>query len=113
MIIHQRLLNLFNSFKSDAHPMAILIGVVGSLSAFDSFTSSYDMTPEDRNTTAIRIIAKMPMIAAAAYRTSRGLPIVEPKAEYGYLENFLRMMFKDPMRSWKDTPRRKEILESF
>lgn len=93
--------------------MAILVGVVGSLSAFASFTSSYEMSLDDRNTTAIRIIAKMPMIAAIAYRTSMGLPVIFPKAEYGYVENFLRMMFKNPMKPWKETPYREEIVSNF
>ena len=109
MMLHKKILNLYTSYKHSAHPMAILVGVVGSLSAFDKFTSSYEMTVEDRHTVATRLVAKMPMIAAAAYRTSRGLPIVQPKQKYGYVENFIRMMFKDPMGKWKDQRNEKMI----
>jgi len=79
MMLHQKILNLYPNYKHNAHPMAILVGVVGSLGAFDNFTSSYEMTVKDRHTIATKLVAKMPMIAAAAYRTSRGLPIVQPK----------------------------------
>ena len=76
--------------------MAIMCGVVGALSAFyhedvNVMDSAY------RETVMIRMIAKMPTIAAAAYRTSIGLPIVTPKNKYGYIENFLYMMFSNPL----------------
>lgn len=100
MIIHDRLINLLKSYKSSAHPMAILMGVVGSLSAFDKHTSSYDLGKEDQEAVMTRLLAKIPTIAAMAYRTSRGLPLVSPKMKYGFVENFMRMMFKDPMRRW-------------
>lgn len=100
MIVHEKIIDLFKSYKANSHPMAIMVGVVGSISAFDDHTNSYDMSEEDRINTCIRLIAKIPFIAAVAYRTSHGLPIVMPKAKYGFVENFLRMMFKDPLRPW-------------
>lgn len=59
------------------------------------------MTEKDRHSTMIKMIAKMPTIAAIAYRTSLGLPIVTPSVKYGYVENFLMMMFKDPAKPWE------------
>lgn len=70
MVIHDNLIDFYKSFKSGSHPMAIMVGVVGALSAFDSVTNSYDMTEEHREGTCIKLIAKMPMIAAIAFRTS-------------------------------------------
>jgi citrate synthase len=76
--------------------MAIMVGVVGALSAF--LHSDYDLNKEqDRHELAIKLIAKMPTLAAYAYRTSMGLPVVKPKKHYGYMKNFLYMMFSNPM----------------
>lgn len=78
--------------------MAIMVGVVGALSAF--MHSDYDLfNPHDRQELAIKLIAKMPTLAAYAYRTAMGLPLVYPKKEYGYMKNFLYMMFSNPMTS--------------
>ncbi len=75
--------------------MAILTGVVGALSAFEN---NIDVNnPYNREYVAIRIIAKMPTLAAISFRKARGLPIVYPKAEYSYIQNFLYMMFSNPM----------------
>jgi citrate synthase len=68
MLIHSKLIEFYNSFKSEAHPMAIMMGVVGALSAFDKKSNSYDMTTKEREDICIKLIAKMPMIAAYAYR---------------------------------------------
>ena len=70
MVIHDRLIDFFKSFKAGSHPMAIMVGVVGALSAFDSVTNSYDMPEEHRESTCMKLIAKIPMIAAIAFRTS-------------------------------------------
>jgi citrate synthase len=78
--------------------MAILTGVVGALSAFDDVKQEknhYD--PTEVEITKIKIIAKMPTIAAISFRTAMGLPIVYPKKEYSYIENFLYMLFSNPM----------------
>lgn len=96
MVIHEKLTNFYKGFESNAHPMAIMVGVVGALSAF--FNDDLDISnPLDRELAAIRIVAKMPMIAALAFRTSMGLPIVYPKKELGFSENFLYMLYKDPI----------------
>jgi len=96
MIIHDKLTSFYKGFNSDAHPMAIMVGVVGALSAF--FNEGLDiLNPLDRELAAIRIVAKMPMIAALAFRTSMGLPIVYPNNELSYSENFLNMLYSNPM----------------
>jgi citrate synthase len=96
MCIHSRLIDFYSSFQQGAHPMAIMVGVVGALSAFLDEKKDYDDIIE-REKAAIKIVAKFPMIAAVAYRTAYGLPIVFPKKKYSYVENFLYMMFSDPM----------------
>ena len=94
MCIHENMINFYQSFEKDSHPMAIMVGLVGSMSGFMKETN-YAKNEYQRKITAIKIISKMPMIAALAFRTSRGLPIVYPKKKYGYIENLLRMMFKN------------------
>lgn len=100
MCIHQNMLNFYKSFEKDSHPMAIMVGMVGALSAFNKETK-YAKDEYQRQITAIKLISKIPMIAAMAFRTSRGLPIIYPKKKYGYIENFLRMMFKNTLTPWK------------
>lgn len=104
MLIHEKLIDFFKSFKAGSHPMAIMVGVVGALSAFDSVTNSYDMSEQHRESTCVKLIARMPTIAALTFRTSMGLPVVYPEAKYSFVENFLRMMFKDPMKEWEPNP---------
>ena len=96
MCIHEKLIDFYGSFQQGAHPMAIMVGVVGALSAFLNENKNYD-DPAERELAAIKIVAKFPMIAAVAYRTAYGLPIVFPKKKYSYVKNFLYMMFSDPM----------------
>ena len=96
MCIHEKLIDFYRSFQQGAHPMAIMCGVVGALSAF--FHEDVDVANcAQREAAAIKIVAKFPMIAAVAYRTAYGLPVVLPKKRLGYVENFLYMMFSDPM----------------
>ena len=76
--------------------MAIMVGVVGALSAF-IHTDCNLFDADVRQELAIKLIAKMPTLAAYAYRTSMGLPIVYPKKKFGYMKNFLYMMFSNPM----------------
>jgi len=95
MCIHENLVSFYKSFTSSAHPMAIMVGVVGALSAFMPTQTNMDKAQRER--VVIQIVAKMPMIAAVAYRTSMGLPVVHPKREYSFTKNFLYMMFADPM----------------
>jgi len=96
MLVHEQLINFYKGFQAGAHPMAIMVGVVGALSAF--FHDEIDVKDAvQREIAAIRLVAKFPMIAAIAYRTAMGLPIVYPKKNLTYTENFLYMMFQDPM----------------
>jgi len=91
-ILHVSLRNFIEGFSYDAHPMAMLVGVVGSLSAFYHSDSNME-DPEHRRDCAVRMIAKMPTIAAASFRHSVGKPFVYPRLDLSYCENFLNMMF--------------------
>ena len=94
-MVHEQLKNFFNGFRRDAHPMAIMCGVVGALSAF--YHDSLDINdPHHREVSAIRLIAKMPTIAAMAHKYSTGQPIMYPRNDLTYAENFLHMMFNTP-----------------
>lgn len=95
MIIHEKLITFYKGFEVNAHPMAIMVGVVGALSAFfeESFSISNAL---DREIAAIKIVGKMPMIAALAFRTAMGLPVVYPRKDLTYAENFLYMVYSDP-----------------
>jgi citrate synthase len=102
-MVHDQLTRFYNGFRRDAHPMAVLVGVVGGLSAF--YHDSLDISnPEHRMTAAIRLIAKMPTIVAMAYRYNSGLPFMYPKNEYDYATNFLYMMFANPCEEFKPNP---------
>jgi len=94
-MVHEQLRNFFNGFRRDAHPMAIMVGVVGALSAF--YHDSLNIhNPEHRKIAATRLIAKMPTIAAMCYKYSIGQPFVYPQNQLSYAENFLYMMFGVP-----------------
>lgn len=94
-MVHEQLKNFFNGFRRDAHPMAIMCGVVGALSAF--YHDSLDITnARHREITAHRLIAKMPTIAAMCYKYSQGQPFVYPRNNLSFSENFLHMMFSTP-----------------
>ena len=94
-MMHESLKNFLGGFHHDAHPMAMLCGSIASLSAF--YHDNLDLDdPEQRHLAAIRLIAKMPTIAAAAYRYSIGWPIRYPRNNLGYVDRFLHMMFEVP-----------------
>lgn len=94
-MVHEQLRLFFNGFRRDAHPMAIMCGVVGALSAF--FHDSMDIhNPEHRVISAHRLIAKMPTLAAMVYKYSMGQPFMYPRNDLSYAENFLHMMFNTP-----------------
>jgi len=102
-MVHDQLTRFYNGFRRDAHPMAVLVGVVGGLSAF--YHDSLDITnPEHRMVAAIRLIAKMPTVVAMAYRYNSGLPFMYPKNEYDYATNFLYQMFANPCEEYKPNP---------
>jgi len=93
--VHDQLRKFFEGFRRDAHPMAIMVGVVGALSAF--YHDKLDISDEDhREITAIRLIAKMPTLAAMSYKYSQGEPFMYPRNDFSYAENFLYMMFATP-----------------
>jgi len=99
-MMNENLKDFLNGFHYDAHPMAILCGVVGSLSAF--YHDSIDVNdPRYREVSAHRLIAKVPTIAAAAYKHSVGEPIIYPQNDLRYAANFLRMMFATPCTDYK------------
>lgn len=94
-MVHEQIHQFFNGFRRDAHPMAVMVGVVGALSAF--YHDSLDINkPEDRMTSAYRLIAKMPTLAAMCYKYSIGQPFVYPDNNLDYAQNFLHMMFGVP-----------------
>jgi len=100
---HEQLNHFFNGFRRDAHPMAVMVGVVGALSAF--YHDSTDITdPHQRMVASRRLIAKMPTIAAMAYKYSIGQPFVYPHNDKSYAENFLYMTFGVPCEEFKISP---------
>jgi len=102
-MVHEQIRNFFNGFRRDAHPMAIMVGVVGALSAF--YHDTLDIkNPEYRTISALRLIAKMPTIAAMCYKYSIGQPFMQPKNELSYAENFLYMMFATPCEEMELNP---------
>lgn len=102
-MIHEQVTRFYQGFRRDAHPMAIICGVVGALSAF--YHDSLDISdPHHRMISQHRMIAKMPTIAAWAYKYSVGQPFVYPKNGLSYAENFLRMMFATPCEDYKVSP---------
>lgn len=94
-MVHEQIRTFFNGFRRDAHPMAIMCGVVGALSAF--YHDSTDISdPQHRDIAAFRLIAKMPTIAAMSYKFSIGQPFMYPDNSLDYAANFLHMMFGNP-----------------
>jgi citrate synthase len=102
-MLHEQFDRFFQGFRRDAHPMAIMTGAVGALSAFyhDSLDTS---DPQQRMISAHRLIAKIPTIAARAYKYFVGQPFVSPRNDLGYAENFLRMCFAVPAEDWVPNP---------
>ena len=102
-MLHEQLRRFYDGFRRDAHPMAIMCGVVGALSAF--YHDSLDINdPEHRRISAFRLIAKVPTIAAWAYKYSIGQPFMYPKNDLGYAENFLYMMGAVPAEPYHVNP---------
>ncbi|MCC3306097.1 citrate synthase [Sneathiella sp. HT1-7] len=102
-MLHEQLTQFYRGFRRDAHPMAVMVGVVGALSAF--YHDSTDITdPTQRMIASYRLIAKMPTIAAMAYKYSVGQPFIYPSNEMSYAENFLHMTFSVPAERYKLSP---------
>jgi citrate synthase len=102
-MLHEQLMQFYRGFRRDAHPMAIMCGVVGALSAF--YHDSTDIAdPDHRRISSHRLLAKMPTIAAAAYKYSVGQPFVYPDNSLSYTGNFLRMTFGVPAEKYEVNP---------
>ncbi|MDX1949862.1 MAG: citrate synthase [Rickettsiales bacterium] len=99
-MVHEQLRNLYSGFPRRAHPMAILVGAVASLSAF--YHDSLDINdPKQREVASIRMVSKMPTLTAMAYKYSVGQPFMYPQNHLSYAENFLHMMFAVPCEQYK------------
>ena len=102
-MLHEQMTGFFRGFRRDAHPMAIMVGVVGAMSAF--YHDSTDISdPRQREIASHRLIAKMPTIAAWAYKYSIGQPFVYPRNDLDYASNFLRMCFAVPAEDYEVNP---------
>ena len=102
-MVHEQLTWFFRGFRRDAHPMAMMVGVVGALSAF--YQDSLEIAdPEHRKVAIYRLISKIPTIAAMCYRYSNGLPFNFPRNDLSYAANFMHMMFATPCEEYKPNP---------
>ncbi|MBN9461962.1 MAG: citrate (Si)-synthase [Burkholderiales bacterium] len=102
-MVHEQMTRFLQGFRRDAHPMAVLVGMVGALSAF--YHDSLDINdPEHRFISAIRLIAKMPTLVAMAYKYSNGQPFIYPQNHLSYAANFMRMMFATPCEEYRPNP---------
>jgi len=102
-MVHEQIVNFYKGFRRDAHPMAVLCGVVGGLAAF--YHDNLDITQADqRHVSAIRLIAKMPTLAAMCHKYNIGQPFMYPRNDLNYSENFLHMMFGNPCENYEVNP---------
>lgn len=102
-MLHDQLNNIFRGFRRDAHPMAVMVGVVGSLSAF-YFDSMDIRDAKHREVSAHRLLAKVPTIAAWSYKYNLGQPFMYPQNHLNYAENFMHMMFATPCEKYEPNP---------
>jgi citrate synthase len=102
-MVHDQLTNIFGGFRRDAHPMAVMVGIVGSMSAF--YHDSLDIRDtRNREISAYRLMAKVPTIAAWSYKYNISQPFVYPQNRYSYAENFLHMLFATPSTKYEPNP---------
>ncbi len=102
-MVHEQIHKFFTGFRRDAHPMSVMVGTVGALSSF--YHDALDITqPEHREIAALRLIAKMPTLAAMCYKYYIGQPFTYPQNDLSYSENFLYMMFSVPSEKWQPNP---------
>lgn len=112
MMVHEKFRDFFESFRMNAHPMAIIVAATGAMASF--YQEQLDWTDESvRLRCATRVIAKMPTLAAMAYKSHKGEPFVYPKAGISYAENFLRMMFATPLREYEANPIHVRAIDRF
>jgi citrate synthase len=110
-MVNEQLHAIYRGFRRDAHPMAVMCGVVGALAAF--YHDGLDIfDPQDRMIASHRLIAKMPTIAAMAYKYSLGQPFVYPRNDLGYAENFLHMLYAVPCEPYRAPPAMMRALEA-
>ncbi|MCI0399863.1 MAG: citrate synthase [Gammaproteobacteria bacterium] len=109
-LVHEHLTRSYAGYRYDAHPMSIMVGITGALSSY--YHEALDINdPDDRDLTAIRIIGKMPTIAAHCHKHSVGHPFVYPNYSLGYVENFMNMMFSHPSRPYELNPKAVRALD--
>lgn len=102
-MVHDQLTHIFRGFRRDAHPMAVMVGIVGSMSAF--YQDALDIRDEhQREISAYRLLAKLPTIAAWCYKYNLGQPFMYPQNRYSYAENFMYMMFATPSTPYEPNP---------
>jgi citrate synthase len=102
-MVHDQLTNIFGGFRRDAHPMAVMVGIVGSMSAF--YHDSLDIRdPRNREISAYRLMAKVPTIAAWSYKYNINQPFVYPQNRFSYAENFMHMLFATPSEEYEPNP---------
>lgn len=102
-MLHDQMSNVFRGFRRDAHPMAVMIAVVGAMAAF--YPDNNDVSnPDSRKRAAMRLLAKVPTIAAWSYKYNIGQPFMYPKNNLGYAENFMHMMFATPCEEYVPNP---------
>jgi citrate synthase len=99
-MVHEQIRSFYNGFRRGSHPMAMMLGVVGALSAFYADSANVN-DPKEREISSRRMIAKVPTLAAMAYKYSIGQPFVYPDNEFNYCENFLNMCFSVPAQKYK------------
>ena len=102
-MLHDQMSNFFRGFRRDAHPMAVMVGVVGAMSAFYR-ESSDAFNPKQRDVAIFRLLAKVPTIAAWSYKYNIGEPFTYPQNRFSYAENFLHMMFATPCDEYQPNP---------
>ena len=102
-MLHDQMSNVFRGFRRDAHPMAVMIAVVGAMAAFYPDNNNV-ADPESRKVAAMRLLAKVPTIAAWSYKYNIGEPFMYPKNKLGYAENFMHMMFATPCEEYVPNP---------
>ena len=102
-MVHEQLTKFYSGFRRDAHPMAVMVGVVGALSAFYHDATNFSEV-EHRNVSFNRLVAKMPTIVAMAYKYNTGAPFMYPDNELDYTANFMRLMFGTPCEKYKPNP---------
>jgi len=101
--LHEQMVKLYEGFRRDARPMAVMVGVVGALSAFDHAAGEFS-APEQRQLRFERVVARLPTIVAMAYKYSIGQPFMKPRPDLSYSANFLHMMFATPREEYTPNP---------